>query len=161
MKNFEVTQKFLVLTAVVNLLLVIAACKERRCEGNTTFSSEPFLSFRLVDEFGVNQIAAWGHNYCSDSVYLTNMDGIFPPNLDIGGDGSIVFDVPIESEDTVITFQYLLYLPDNSGKPKADIDTIELRYRSFQMCFENQQIYFNNSLQYDGQYTYYIDLVKK
>lgn len=161
MKNFEVTQKILVLTAVVNLLLGIAACKERRCEGNSLFADEPFLSFRLVDEFGVNQIAAWGHRYCSDSVYLTNLDGTLPPELDIDGGGNIVFGIPIESSDTTVVFQYLLYLPDSSGKPKADVDTIELRYRQLHWCFENHQIYFNNSLQHDGEYIYYIDLVKK
>lgn len=162
MKNFEVIRLILSLAAMLYLLIGIAGCKERRCDGNSLYADEPFLAFRLVDKYGVNQIAAWGHRYCSDSVYLTNLDGTLPPDLDIGGDGSIVFGIPIESADTaVLTFQYLLYLPDNSGKPKADVDTIELRYRHLQWCFENHQIYFNNSLQHDGQYTDYIDLVKK
>ncbi|MBV6439209.1 MAG: hypothetical protein EPGJADBJ_00851 [Saprospiraceae bacterium] len=125
------------------------------------------FTFRLVDQYGVNQIAKWGSRYLSDSVYVTKIDGTLPNQLSISPGGSISFFIPDsynEALDSQVMRQFLLYLPDIQGHPKDDIDTITFKYR-FQktedfICYERLQVIFNDSIYHDGQYTNFIILTK-
>ena len=125
------------------------------------------FTFKLVDQFGMNQIAKWGSRYLSDSVYVTKFDGTLPNQLEIGSDGSIGLFIPDsynEALDSQVTRQFLLYLPDLQGHPRDDIDTITFKYR-FQktenvICYERLQVMFNDSTYTDGLYTDFIIFTK-
>ncbi|MFN0015592.1 MAG: hypothetical protein ACKVU2_13680 [Saprospiraceae bacterium] len=125
------------------------------------------FTFRLVDQYGVNQIAKWGARYLSDSVYVAKFDGTLPNQLSIESNGRIGFFIPDdygEALDTQVMRQFLLFLPDNQGHPKDDIDTITFRYR-FKLtedviCYESLQVMFNDSIYHDGQYIDFIVFTK-
>lgn len=109
-------------------LLLHFSCKDEICRAPVQDS--PF-GFKLVDQFGTNQIAAWGARYNSDSTFLTKENGETPIALDISG-GTISFFIPEsynEALDTEVTRIFLLYLPDYQGHPKADVDTLTFKYR--------------------------------
>jgi len=125
------------------------------------------FTFRLVDKFGVNQIAKWGSRYLSDSVYVTKIDGTLPNQLGILPGGNIGFFIPddyVEALDSQVMRQFLLYLPDIQGHPKADTDTITFKYRFKKtenvICYERLQVIFNDSMYHDGQYTDFIIFTK-
>lgn len=52
-------------------LWFLFSCDKKIC--NARVQDESF-TFRLVDKYGVNQIAKWGARYLSDSVYVTKID---------------------------------------------------------------------------------------
>jgi hypothetical protein len=125
------------------------------------------FTFRLVDLYGVNQIAKWGSRYLSDSVYVTKIDGTIPNQLEIGPDGNISFFIPDsynEAKDSQVVRQFLLYLPDVQGNPRDDTDTIIFKYRfkitEDVICYERLQVTFNDSIYHDGQYTDFIIFTK-
>jgi hypothetical protein len=152
------------------IFLIVAAasfavhfsCKEKKlCEGVPIFDS--YFSFKLVDKYGINLIAAWGARYLSDSVYLTKMDGSLPNQLGISGGGRIGFVIPdddSEAKDSMVTREFLLYLPDNQGHPKDDVDTLKFQYLFNQSCYEKFRVWYNDSLYHDGQYIDFILLIK-
>jgi len=154
------------LTFGLSFFLLHCSCgKKESC--NALVQDESF-TFRLVDKYGVNQIAKWGSRYLSDSVYVTKIDGSLPNQLEIGPDGNIGFFIPDsfnEARDSQIMRQFLLYLPDTQGNPKYDIDTITFKYK-FQItddviCYEKFQVVFNDSIHHEGQYTDFIIFTKK
>lgn len=121
------------------------------------------FTFRLVDQYGMNQIAKWGSRYLSDSVYITKIDGTPPNQLEIGPDGNISFFIPNdnhEARDSQVTKQFLLYLPDIQGHPKDDTDTITFKYRFNLSCYDQFMVYFNDSLYYNGEYDDFIIFTK-
>jgi hypothetical protein len=141
------------------------SCKKK--ESCNFLVQDSHFTFKLFDQYGVNQIAKWGARYLSDSVYVTKFDGSLPNSLDIDSGGSIGFFIPddyAEALDSQIIRHFLLYLPDSQGNPKNDIDTITFKYR-FQktddiICYEKLQIIFNDSVYHDGQYTNFIIFTK-
>ena len=153
----------------ISLLLGVAcfathsSCrKEGECPSGLPIY-DSYFTFKLVDQYGINQIAAWGSRYLSDSVYLTKVDGTLPNQLEILGDGNITFFIPDafgEAKDTFITRHFFLYLPDSQGHPKDDIDTLKFKYRFITVCYENFQISFNDSLCHDGRYTDFMSFIK-
>lgn len=125
------------------------------------------FTFRLVDQYRVNQIAKWGSRYLSDSVYVTKLDGTIPNQLEIRADGSVGFFIPddyVEALDSQVMQHFLLYLPNIQGHPKDDTDTITFKYRfkktEDMICYEKLQVIFNDSLYHDGQYTDFIIFTK-
>ncbi len=144
-------------------LTVQHSCEEKKeCpSGYPIYDS--YFTFRLVDQYGINQIAAWGSRYISDSVFLTKIDGTLPNQLEILGDGNITFFIPDsfdEARDTFITRQFLLYLPDAQGHPNDDIDTLRFKYRFNIACYENFEVFYNDSLYHNGQYIDIISFTK-
>lgn len=144
-------------------LAVQHSCQEKKecSSGSPIYDS--YFTFRLVDQYGINQIAAWGSRYLSDSVFLTKIDGTPPNQLEILGDGNITFFIPDsfdEAKDTFITRQFFLYLPDAQGHPNDDIDTLRFKYRFNTACYENFQVFYNDSLYHDGQYIGFVSFVK-
>lgn len=154
------------LTLGLACLLLHFSCKKK--ESCNFLVQDATFTFRLVDQFGVNQIAEWGSRYLSDSVYVTKFDGTLPNQLGILSDGHIGFFIPddyVEALDSQVMQQFLLYLPDIQGHPKNDIDTITFKYR-FQktqdvICYERLQVAFNDSTYHEGQYTDFIVFTKK
>lgn len=148
----------------LSCLLLHFSCEKK---GSCNFLvQDSYFSFRLVDQYGVNQIAKWGSRYLSDSVYVTKIDGTLPNRIGIDSDGSIGFFIPddyTEAIDSQIMRKFLLYLPDIQGHPKDDIDTITFKYRfsdSGMICFEKLQVSFNDTLYHDGGYIDFIIFTK-
>lgn len=145
-------------------LWFLFSCDKKIC--NARVQDESF-TFRLVDKYGVNQIAKWGSRYLSDSVYVTKIDGTLPNQLEIGPGGNISFFIPDdyrEALDSQVIRQFLMYLPDIQGHPKDDIDTITFKYRfnitGDVICYESLQVMYNDSLYHDGQYEYFMIFTK-
>jgi hypothetical protein len=136
-------------------------------ESCNSLVQDSYFSFKLFDQYGVNQIAKWGTRYLSDSVYVAKSDGALPNWLDIDSGGSIGFYIPdddYEALDSQVIRQFLLYLPDIQGNPKDDVDTLTFMYR-FQkiedfICYERFQVMFNDSIYHDDQYTDFIIFTK-
>lgn len=153
------------LTVGLSFFLLHFSCgKKESC--NFLVQDESF-TFRLVDQYGVNQIAKWGARYLSDSVYVTKIDGSLPNQLEIGPDGNIGFFIPDsfnEARDSQVMRQFLLYLPDTQGNPKHDIDTLSFKYKfkitGDVICYEKLQVAFNDSTYYEGLYTDFIIFTK-
>lgn len=145
------------------LFLIHVSCEKKdRCIGSIVPDS--YFSFKLTDKFGVNLIAAWGARYLSDSVYLTKFDGTLPNRLDIGAGGRIGFVIPdddSEARDSSVTKYFLLSLPDFLGNPGNDIDTLKFRYRFYGSCYDSFQVWYNDSLYHNGNYTDFISFLKK
>ena len=142
--------------------LIHSSCgKKEGCIGPIVPDS--YFSFKLTDQYGINLIAAWGARYLSDSVYLTKLDGTLPNRLDIGAGGRIGFVIPdddSEAKDSSVTKQFLLYLPDFQGNPKKDIDTLRFQYRFYGSCYDTFQVWYNDSLYHNGNYTDFISFLK-
>lgn len=161
-KNNFITPLFLGLS----FFLLHFSCKKKEvCQ---FIVQDETFTFRLVDQYGVNQIAKWGSRYLSDSVYVTKTDGTLPNQLGISPGGTIGFFIPDsydEALDSQVMQQFLLYLPDIQGNPRDDIDTISFKYK-FQItgdiiCYEKFQVAFNDSVYHEGQYTNFIIFTKK
>jgi hypothetical protein len=140
------------------------------CEKKETCNSpvqDSHFTFKLFDQYGVNQIAKWGARYLSDSVYVTKFDGTLPNQLSVESNGRIGFFIPDdyrEALDSQVIRQFLLYLPDIQGNPKGDLDTITFKYR-FQktddvICYERMQVTFNDSIYHDEPYDNFIIFTK-
>lgn len=132
------------------------------CSGDLVVDSN--FTFKLADQSGTNLIAAWGARYLSDSVYVTKSDGSLPRLLEIREDGSISLLVPEDSQeaqDSSVTRSFLVYLPDFHGHPKADVDTIIFKYRFDASCYEDFQVFYNDSLYHQGNFTSFISFVKR
>jgi len=149
----------------LSCLLFHFSCEKK--ESCNFLVQDATFTFRLVDQFGVNQIAQWGSRYLSDSVYVTKIDGTLPNQLEIGSGGRIGFFIPDtyrEALDSQVVRQFLLYLPDIQGHPKDDIDTITFKYQ-FQktedvVCYEKLLVMFNDSIYHDGHYIDFITFTK-
>lgn len=152
----------LIFAAFFATLVALLSChKKPSCDGPAIYDS--FFRFRLVDKYDNNLIAAWGAKYLSDSVFMIRSDGKIPNSLYISKDGSISLtlqDDDNEARDSFVTRQFYLYLPDNQGNPKADIDTIKFRYHFYLSCYDNLQIIYNDSLYHDGSYLDFIKFTK-
>ena len=152
---------------VLIILLLSATCAlefschdKLNCRGAV---GDAFFRFQLVDKYGNNLIAKWGAKYLSDSVFMVRSDGLLPHDLNIETDGYIslvIRDDDHEADDSIVTRQYYLYLPDNQGHPKADVDTLTFMYQSERACYESFKVMFNDSLYYDGEFTYFIRFTK-
>lgn len=136
------------------------------CEEKNSCKSpviDSYFYFRLVDKYGMNQIAAWGTRYLSDSTYFTKLDGSMPRQLEILGDGNISFVIPeddYEALDTQATQVFLLYLPDVQGHPRDDVDTFTFKYKFQGACFEEFIVYYNDSLYHQGEYEKFLLFTK-
>lgn len=153
------------LTLGLSCFLLHFSCEKK--EACRFLVQDAAFTFRLVDQYGVNQIAKWGSRYLSDSVYVTKIDGTLPNQLEIRSGGSISFFIPDdyqEALDSQVVRQFLLYLPDVQGHPREDTDTITFKYRfkitEDVICYERLQVAFNDSIYYDDQYTDFIIFTK-
>ena len=103
----------------------------------------------------------------TDSTFVTKENGEISNQFQNSGGGDISFFIPesyTEALDSEMTRTFLLYLPDHQGHPKADIDTITFKYR-FKLieeviCYDYQQIIYNDSLYHSGKYQSLITFTK-
>jgi hypothetical protein len=150
------------LMAFTMCLLFFTSCERKEDCAHVYFST---FAFKLSDKNGFNQIATWGAPYQSDSVFLVHADGSTPQDLEIGDDGIIWFVLPnIERlrfvEDTMVSLEMFLLLPDFQGNARQDTDTLRFTYQSRALCYDNFQVSFNDSVYHDGQYIDFIDIRK-
>ncbi|MDX1910878.1 MAG: hypothetical protein SFV22_05300 [Saprospiraceae bacterium] len=153
----------IVIWVFLSILLIFLGCgKEPHCGGYSVADS--YFSFKLVDRTGANLIAKWGAYYLSDSVFLVKKDGSLPNDLEIVENGRITFYIPDseqEAVDSIVTKEYLLLLPDISGNPSQDVDTLMFKYRFDNGgCYLNFQAFFNDSLYHNGPFNPTISFVK-
>ena len=148
----------------ISFLLLHFSCKDEICRAPVQDSG---FGFMLVDQFGTNQIAAWGARYNSDSTFLTTVNGETPSDLYISGGGTISFFIPdsyTEALDTEVIRIFFLYLPDYQGHPKVDVDTLTFKYR-FKLageviCYDYLQVMYNDSLYHNGNYESLMNFTK-
>jgi hypothetical protein len=78
------------------------SCEKRK--GCKFLVQDETFTFRLVDQYGVNQIARWGARYLSDSIFVTKFDGAPPNQLGILPDGNIGFFIPDDYNEALDSF---------------------------------------------------------
>ncbi len=160
---------FLKVILLLNITYHFFSCDTEKCSEYGP-SDTPFVLELLDKNNGKYLMGDWGSKYDYEIVELLDEEGNLPKNLEVGPGCNIVFTIAesdTEALEQDITKKFYLYLPDEMGIPKRDVDTLVFKYRfkKKENCpedtwFKSFSASYNDSLYHEGEYVEIIQFLK-